>query len=163
MFIKICGFNLRSGRSDDMFSEGLGAGETEGDAPVVEKEETGKWKKWKRIFLVILCIWLGKILLCVGIREYRNYQFMRLSNPKGKRVLRIEREIHFFDLKYGIFGISYHYFVSVYDGINDAHRGAYIGDSDYGEFRISLLHYGYIQDFWPMYLYSDTHLADYID
>ena len=26
-------------------------------------------------------------------------------------------------LKYGIFGISYHYFVSEYDGINDAHRG----------------------------------------
>ncbi|MBE5865763.1 MAG: hypothetical protein E7292_06035 [Lachnospiraceae bacterium] len=121
-----------------------------------------KKEKWKRILTIIMIIWLSKIAICVGIREHQNNEFMRLNESQQVHMydLHIERKIHFLSWKYGVIGISYHYTMDVYDYHNPSR---YIGTDDKGTFRISFLHYGYIQEYWPISVYTDYDIMNHLD
>ncbi|MBE5865762.1 MAG: hypothetical protein E7292_06030 [Lachnospiraceae bacterium] len=120
-----------------------------------------KKEKWKRILSIIMIIWLSKIAICVGIREHQNSKFLQMyaNCEDGIYDLNIERKFHFLSWKYGVIGISYHYTVDVYDFVN---RSEYIGTKDRGIFRISLVHYGYIQEAWPLAVYKDYDITNLV-
>ena len=85
---------------------------------VMSKNELSKKEKIKKVFIIITVIWISKIAICVAIREYQNSNFLWMyENSKYNSVfdLHIDRQFHFFSLKYGVFGISYHYTI---DGRN---------------------------------------------
>lgn len=105
-----------------------------------------------------MVIWLLKIFLCVVVREYQNdnilweYENSRYSSEYD---LHIDRKFHFMSLKYGVIGISYHYTLDVYNQFRPSEK---LGTDDMGIFRVSLLHFGYIQDSWPLGWRSDEGL-----
>lgn len=126
---------------------------------VMSKNELSKKEKIKKVFIIITVIWLSKIAICVAIREYQNSNFLWMyENSKYNSVfdLHIDRQFHFFSLKYGVFGISYHYTIDVYDTFDSSRM---LGTDDMGIFRVSLLHYGYIQDYWPLGVHRDSDIT----
>lgn len=118
----------------------------------MNKKESNKNKRLKSFLVVIIAIWLAKMVLCVGIREVQNTNFKRMYANSNRYNLHIDRELHFFSFKYGVLGVSYHYTIDVFDYFNPSE---FLGTDDMGTFRISLLHYGYIQDYWPLRLRKD--------
>ncbi len=125
----------------------------------MNKLELSKKEKIKKVLIVIIVIWLLKIAICVVIREYQNSNFLRMyenSQYNSDYDLHIERKFHFFSLKYGILGISYHYTIDVYDTFDSSRM---VATDDMGTFRISLLHYGYIQDYWPLGVRKDSDIT----
>lgn len=121
----------------------------------MNETKLSKKEKLKKALIIITVIWLSKIAICVAIREYKNSKFLWMyENSENSRYydLHIDRKLHFFSLKYGVLGVSYHYTVDDYDAFDPSRL---LGTNDEGIFRVSLLHYGYIQDYWPISLRTD--------
>ncbi|MCM1157327.1 MAG: hypothetical protein NC300_02370 [Bacteroidales bacterium] len=126
---------------------------------MINETKSSKREKIRKVLIVIMVIWLLKIAICVIIREYQNSNFLWMyqnSQYNSEYDLHIERKFHFFNLKYGILGISYHYTIDVYDTFNLSRM---VGIDDMGTFRISFLHYGYIQDYWPLGVRKDSDIT----
>lgn len=118
-----------------------------------------KRKKLKIVLIIIAVVWVLKLSIGVAVRENQNRSFLQKYENNKRFTLHVERKLHFFSFKYGIIGVSYHYTMDVYDFFRPTRM---IGTDDYGTFRISLLHYGYIQKYWPVLLYDDEHILRHV-
>lgn len=127
---------------------------------VLDQIKSNKRKKLKKVLIIIVVVWALKLSIGVAVRENQNKSFLQMAENNKLCVLHVERKLHFFSFKYGIIGVSYHYTMDVYDFF---HPTRMIGTDDYGTFRISLLHYGYVQEYFPMLWIDDEMILRHYD